>query len=281
MLTEEDKIERASRNRQEDKEMFEDINAMEIDSVGFKERPEEVRPEETPEETPEIISSTGDPIEPEEVEEPEIISSAGVENTDEDIAYLNELARQAASNRVSQVETEVQQPVAVTVPTDLVSMEELEAAFQSPEAMMKVLQNIYLRAVKDSTTNSVQQALLKLPTVSRQVVMQVVNQAELASRFYKDNSDLAPYKDFVQYTAMGVETEHPDWNHEAILKETATLVRKRIPALRAARAGQVAADRPALPGSQRSVRRQAATPAVSALERELSDMPEYGRVKRS
>lgn len=201
-----------------------------------------------------------------------------------DFSFINDLARDAimrqAVTQQQPVEQTVQtQPIAQIPPVPpvqldgLVTLEEMTSAFESPEKFLEVLNKVATTVYQRATLDAQEQALLRLPQVARNVSMQVIDQAALVQKFYKENAELVPYKDFVRYCAMQVEAKHPDWSYEAVAEETAKIAKHRLPLLR--KAQKESKQRPALPGSGRvAQRRGSPAQGLTALERELADMPD-------
>jgi hypothetical protein len=249
-----------------------------------------VEPESTPEPAPVLTREPEElPIAAESVETPvaEASPETPAEEDEYDFSFINDMARDAII-RMSQVEQTPQpqpQPQPAPEPVQptpqfvqqaapaqalsLVTVEEMNEAFNSPEQMIALMQRVYQKAREDA----IEQSLLRLPQVARQVSAQVIDQAELVRKFYDANQELKPYKDFVRYCAMQVEAKHPDWSYEKVAEETARVAKNRLPALRSARS--TSRQSPALPGSGRSVQRRGnPTQALTALEQEISEMPD-------
>lgn len=239
------------------------------------------------------------PIVEEPVVEEPIVAEAPIETPvvetpppeDEyDFDFINEMARAAIvrnSGEVVQPQPQVQPQAQVPVQPQqapvvqqpapsanilegLVTLEEMNEAFNSPEAFLKILNKV----ANTAHQRAVEESLTRLPKVARQVSMQIADQAEIVRKFYADNPELVQFKDFVRYCATQVEAKHPDKDYEWIANETARLAKSRLPLLRSAKQSAPAA-RPALPGSGRANRGgRVPTQQLSAMEREIAEMPD-------
>ncbi len=110
-----------------------------------------------------------------------------------------------------------QPPVAVTLD---ISDDELEEAITSPTKLKEVLTKVQAAAV-EKTLRSV------LPLVNETVLRQLQIKT-LVDNFYRENEDLAPYKEFVGFVANVVAGEHPDWTYDKVLAETAKIARQKL-----------------------------------------------------
>lgn len=200
------------------------------------------------------------------------------EDEDEyDFNFINELARNAmlqhaplqpvAAAPTPAAAPVAPAPVAASAPQQIAiaSLEEMNEAFTSPEKFIELLDKVAMRAEE--------RALLRLPQVARQVSMQVIDHAAAVQEFYNKNPELKQYHDFVGYCARVVESKHPDWAADKVAEETARVAKSQIPALR--RAQQAGKQRPALPGAGRAQQRRtaAANSGLSALQKEIDEMP--------
>ena len=201
-----------------------------------------------------------------------------------DFDFINEMARNAIVRQVQPaavteptptMATQAQlAPMATppqTIPTEpLATLEEMQAAFESPQAFLTLLERVENRA----TQRAKEQSLLALPSVATQVAIQVAERAAIRQKFFQENPELAKYTDFVRYCALQVESKHPDWSEQQLAAETAKLAKSRLPELR--RAQRADKPRPALPGSGRVQQRRAGAAAsgLSTLQKEIDEMPD-------
>lgn len=292
-ISDEEKKAAAERREQQAASVLEDINLMD-DTISGKIPESQLlsapQAPETIEEPAEKESFEAEPIvaEPEpEVEvipEPTAMQPVAVTPPIEDeydFSFINELARQAltgapttqvASTPVTPTTPPVQiTPTVATTPTDLISVEEMSAAFESPQKMVELLGKVYQRALSDA----VQRSLMELPNAVRPVIKQESDLAELAANFYKGNPELNNYRDFVQYCAVQVESKHPDWTPKQVMDETAKVAKARIPMLREAMQRQKRAPtKPSFVGDQaQRGKNKPAAAKLSALEADIASMP--------
>jgi hypothetical protein len=156
--------------------------------------------------------------------------------------------------------------------TDLITEAEMEEAFQSPAKMIEVITNVALKAASAGA----QSALLRLPQVVKPVIAQEAELRQQAQKFWEDNKELVPYKGYVRYCATQVENTHPEYTPAQVFAETAALAKASLPLVKeAAQRAKRAPTKPAFVDQQGQ--RGKNTPSagkLSALEKELSDMPD-------
>lgn len=292
-MTEEERLAKEQAEAERNKVVQDDINEMDDIIEG---KVVDLPPEEEP------IEGVGDKVVAEAgvedlipIEERTPVEEKKVEGEDEyDFSFINELARQAlgkpptapevvipqqaapAPAPTPQLQAQPQQvvqprvdPGPMTIPQDLVSVDEMTQAFESPEKMVQLFGKIYLRARADS----VQQALMSLPHVVRPLVAQEAEIVDMVTGFYKENPELDKYRDFVQYCATQVESAHPDWAPRQVMAETAKVAKQRLPLLKEAASRQRQAKPSFVEQNQTSNKPKSAK--VSRLEQELASMPDY------
>lgn len=202
-------------------------------------------------------------------------------------AFINEMARQALGKApvaptpvptpTPPVAPPVEAPPIVqtpavpidTLPSDLLTVEEMDQAFNSPQKMVELFQKVYMRAKVDA----IQQSLTMLPNVIRPALAQETALHEMVSTFYKENPELNEYRDFVQYCATQVENAHPDWSPKQVMSETAKVAKGRLPSLREAHQR----ERKVKPSfvDQKVSSNKPSSKQMSRLEQELAAMPDY------
>ena len=96
----------------------------------------------------------------------------------------------------------------------------VEEAMTDPAKLKEVLKTVHKNAV-ESTLRSV------LPAVN-EIVTRQLQIKTLVDNFYRENEDLAPYKEFVGFVANVVASEHPDWDYSKVLEETAKISRQKL-----------------------------------------------------
>jgi len=174
--------------------------------------------QETAGEDEDVESKTGESTEDKtEVEESETEMSA------EDIRkQLNEVAAEMLKNQTTQVEEvgEDEEKTKQEIIEQFVSEENFEEITSSPEALNKVLSNVYNKAVENALTRI-------LPSVN-QIVAQQMHVRNLVDNFYKENADLAPYKEFVGFLANQILSKNPDWAYEKVFEEVEKLARAKL-----------------------------------------------------
>jgi hypothetical protein len=282
-----------------EREILSDIEAMDN---AFNEQVEEVEVSSEEEARDQVVAEAGaedlvkelqDSAET-EVESTEEKSAEEAKPDDEyDFSFINELARQALGKQTEVVQPVQEQPVvqspqaqpvaqpspqtqlsSMVAPQDLVSLDEMRSAFESPEKMIELIGKVYIRARADATQDAVQTALMSLPNVVRPLLVQEASLAEMVKTFYVENPELDGYRDFVQYCATQVESAHPDWSPKQVMAETAKVAKGRLPALREAVQRERKQVKPSFV-DQKSTTNKPSAKQVSRLERELAAMPDY------
>ena len=168
-------------------------------------------------------------------------------------------AEQAQQGQQTQQQTQTQQPVAgVTLD---ISDDELEEAITSPTKLKEVLTKVQAAAV-EKTLRSV------LPLVNETVLRQLQIKT-LVDNFYRENEDLAPYKEFVGFVANVVAGEHPDWTYDKVLSETAKIARQKLLLEREAAKKQKAKKRSPVRKPQSARQQQ---PQLDKLEQEILEL---------
>jgi len=202
--------------------------------------------------------------------------------------FINSMARDALGKPQPVTAQPVQQPVtqpiaqpqaapvvtmpkSLQVPADLVTLEEMTEAFQSPEKFVSLLGKVYMKAASDGA----QIAITQLPNIARPIFAQEASLAELSANFYKDNPELNKVRDFVQYCAVQVENAHPDWTAKQIFEETGKVAKQRLPMLKeVAQRQKRAATKPGfVDGQSQGVKNKPSPGKLSALEAEIAAMP--------
>ena len=109
-------------------------------------------------------------------------------------------------------------------PTFLATEDDLNSALDKVENFNALLEKVVERARKEA----VEETLLSVPQLATQLVNQQMTLRLAADEFYRVNSDLEPYRNFVGYVTNEVAAAHPDYDLKTLLDETAKEVRKRI-----------------------------------------------------
>ena len=237
-----------------------------------KEEPvvEEVKEEEAPKEEEQPKE------EPTQEEEPKEDSSIEAENA-RLREQLNEMARKIGASRgetpspvaqsVEHKREEVKEAVQQVI-AELVTDEEADALIDEPK---KILSKVVDRAMKVLE----EKIMRSLPPIVGNVAQHHISIYRQVDEFYKKNSDLEQYRDFVGLVGTQIEAENPDWPVTKIYEETAKVARARLgmklQAERSVEAKEVPAMKPALP-STRSSRKPAGGPALSEQQKEMVDM---------
>lgn len=117
-----------------------------------------------------------------------------------------------------------------------ISKEEWKALSKQTDEILinEVLSRVFNRAVET--------AILKLPdTISRLMVSTTATQ-NMTKDFFKRNSSFEEHKDIVASVTQDVESLHPEWNYEEILKEAEGVIKFKIEVL--PKQGSLPLDKP-------------------------------------
>lgn len=300
-MTEEEKKALEVAQTEREKAVAEDVAAMDETNLRPKEESFEEQPAEADESSDIKVAEAGPDDLVKEIQEAVAKEELGdaVEGEDDgyDFSFINELARQALGQPkqeapVAPTPTPAPAPVApeaapivmpqaplvapvqVSVPQDLVTVDEMTAAFDSPQKMVELLQKVYLQARSDAVVDAVQQSLMALPNAVRPVLAKETAFVEMVKNFYQENPELNNYRDFVRYCAVQVENEHPEWSPQDVMKETAKVAKKRLPMLREAMHRESRQSKPSFV-DQRGPKTKPSGKKLSRLEQELASMPDY------
>ncbi len=152
-------------------------------------------------------------------------------------------------------------------PIDFVTQEEAESLIDKPKDVLNAVLNKVFQAGRE-------QAMREMPTLVRQQTLTEMSIQQRVQKFWTENEDLEPYRDFCVMVANQVEVENPSLAFDAVLEKTGTVARERLnlpkvpitaatpePAPMPTPSPTPSAN-PALPVGSRSARRPAAEPAI-------------------
>lgn len=290
-MTKEEKLELEERRKTMRGTVEEDINLMDevlASKTDFVSEVEEAETGEVESEAePAVIASEEATPADLQTEEDVGTSDSGEDEEEYDFTFINDLAKQAISGKpeqVSQIEKHVAKPEPTVsadptpaptptqvLPKELVSIEEMEKAFESPQEMIALLG----RVVQKVREESVQEALLRLPQAVRPVIQQEASTAKLVEQFRAENPHLTKHPDFVKYCAIQIENAHPDWTAEKVMKETARVATKQLQIFKeAAQRQKAGSEKPSFVSQKQSGRKKPSSVKLSALEQDIANMPD-------
>lgn len=148
-----------------------------------------------------------------------------------------------------------------------VTEEEAEEIVENPAKINEVLTRVYNQALED-TYKALPQLVVRM--VNTQMTME-----RLVSDFYRENDDLAPYRDFVALVGQEIESkpENAGRPYPELLQEIAAEARKRLGLMKKAEQASAAQKPRASFADPRGTRRRLA-PQLSEIEREIQDLAE-------
>lgn len=171
---------------------------------------EVAKPEENKEETPEKEPEVEEPVaeeKPEEEEKPVVEEITEIQRLQEQIVELTKNL-----NKEEEPEEEVEKVVSPFSFTD----EELEDAMDSTGNLRELLTKM--------ATQISEHTLQNIPAVVSATVSRQTAVRDILVKFWGDHPKLGESnetKEFVKYNIRQVEGEHPDWNYEKVLNESA------------------------------------------------------------
>lgn len=143
---------------------------------------------------------------------------------------------------------------------------EVDRLFDDPSSVLNTLLNKVYQRGREA-------ALEDLPTLVESHARQVVDVRLQADRFWKENSDLREYQDFVGVVANQVVNENPNWTLDQVYNETAKRTRERLaPILSAEKSSDTPPTNPALPDKRGGRRPPAQVKPLTEEEKTMEDM---------
>lgn len=154
-----------------------------------------------------------------------------------------------------------------TEPARIVSVEEMQEAFESPEKMVTLMHKVYHKGVETT--------MAMLPGMVGSLYAGEARRLEARQRFFTDNPELAKYPDFVTFIAKKVDAANPGMKIDEKFKLIASTAKKQLPMLlRATRDRARQQQTQPTFAAQKPGQRQRKAPKPTALEAELNEMPD-------
>lgn len=140
------------------------------------------------------------------------------EESSEDLSSIKE----SLANLAQKLEEIKPKPAAETKPVDtkpseFVTQEELTGLLDNPANLNKVLSRVYNQGKEDT--------LKSIPGIVEKLINQSFTLNTLVTQFYQENADLKPYRKYVGFVTNKLQSEHPDWDLDKVMKETEKQVR--------------------------------------------------------
>lgn len=158
-------------------------------------------------------------------------------------------------------------PTPPTEPARIISVEEMQEAFESPEKMVALMHKVYHKGVETT--------MAMLPGMVGSLYASEARRLEARQRFFTDNPELAKYPDFVTFIAKKVDAANPGMKIDEKFKLIASTAKKQLPMLlRATRDRARQQQTQPTFAAQKPGQRQRKPPKPTALEAELNEMPD-------
>jgi nicotinate-nucleotide--dimethylbenzimidazole phosphoribosyltransferase len=161
-------------------------------------------------------------------------------------------------------------PAAPAGPIEFVSAEEAESLIDKPQQVLNAVLNKVFQAGRE-------QAMREMPTLVRQQTLSEVSLQAKVQKFWSENNDLEPYKDFCAMVANQVEVENPGLAFDAVLEKTGEVARGRLNLPKGTAEAAVVDPPPAEPSAKPalvkapgSARRPA--PVLTAVDKQAAEM---------
>lgn len=267
-------LEKPTGNEAQQTEMDELLEVQSSEKAGEEAPVEAPAPEEKPEEKP---------VEEKPVEEKKEPTEAEKLAAENQLlrAELNELAKRTGERPAAApvvvtppAERPVQPVNQPATPIEFITADEAEGLLDKPQEVLNAVLNKVFQAGRE-------QAMREMPTLVRNQTLTEMTLQQRVQKFWSDNKDLEPYKDFCSMVANQVEVENPGLAFGEVLDKTAETVRTRLNIPKPAAEEEVKPAeeikepslKPALPVSPGSARRPAPTPTPSdAQQKEMEDL---------
>ena len=135
------------------------------------------------------------------------------------------------------------------------SADELYQIMSSPEAFNKLFGQV--------AQHITQRVLQGLPDLVGKLAQQQFALQQTVAQFYRDNPELEPHRDIVKAIATMVAGNHPDWDIQKVLEETAIIAKQML---------NITPASPAVPNAPGG--RGAIKPGEPSLADEIADLME-------
>lgn len=144
---------------------------------------------------------------------------------------MNELARNAFQSsqqpessedldRSDEIGEQVSEKSGKGEDIQFITEEEFEEAIGSAASFNRILNRVF--------QSGREAAIRDARRVASQTANREVSYANTVQRFYEENEDLTPFRDYVAVVARKVQAENPDMDLQALLNETASRARKTL-----------------------------------------------------
>lgn len=178
----------------------------------FEEEENNFSEEETSEENLETESDAAkeeQPIEDKQLTQTELVKT------------ITETISNQINKQVPKEEGEDQEKLQdLSLPNLVNSPEELEQLISDPK--------LFNQKLNDMTNNAIKSIIPYIVGIVGKTTQAAQRQQNLVNQFYNENKDLAQYKSLVQNNSVIAAQQHPDWDVERLLKETAKTTREQL-----------------------------------------------------
>jgi hypothetical protein len=158
---------------------------------------------------------------------------------------------------------------------DFIGDLDLDDLTRDKAALNKILNTVYAKGVNDSKRIATEGVLNTIPEIVKHNLTLLTTLKEASDNFYKENSDLVPFKRVVAAVFEEIAAKNPDKKYSELMNLTAPEARKRLELHKQAIAGEKKEKdkSPRLPNAKGGQRQsQSQRPNTSALEKEIADM---------
>ena len=230
---------------------------------------EETKPEE------EVEKAEEEKLEEKEAAEKELSPELKKLNEDNQRLreQLNDLARKTGGlpQEVREQPTEAKEELKKEgEEVKFLSDEEADGLLDDPKKLNTILNRVF-QAGRE-------QVMREMPTLVRQQTLSEMTLQQKTQKFWTENKDLDPFKDFVGMVANQVEVDHPDWDYGKIFDKTAEVARERLNLPTSGseqpkeKKEEVVDLKPALPTGQRGARRVVEEVAKTPEQKEMDEL---------
>ena len=160
---------------------------------------------------------------------------------------------------------------------DFIGDLDLDDLTRDKVAFNKILNSVYSKGVNDSKRIATEGVLNSIPDIVRHNLTLLTSLKEASDNFYKDNSDLVPFKRVVAAVFEEIASNNPDKKYDELMNLVAPEARKRLELHKQAVKNEKEVENkergPRLHGVKSGQRQsQSRKPNTSALQNEIAEM---------
>jgi len=211
--------------------------------------------------------------EKEEQEEPDELTSLKEQNDAliKQLNSINENLQHQRSETQPVQEQEPAQPRTPTEPIDFLKDTPMDDLIDDPQKFNEMLNSIYQKAREDAIAESTQHVLQSIPQMTMKYVHSQFNTRKAIDNFWGEHPQLKEARVAVGAIANTVDVEHPEWDMEKKLEETAQRAYKMLGiskgAMKRAKRGN-----PSLPGTSNKKAMKPNANQLSKMQHDIQEM---------